>query len=93
MKYVLAALAVSLAVPAWASCGPRDAAVALFWERYGEAPQTLALAANGMLFEVFANLETGSWTATLTDAHGKTCLLASGSSYSPVPSPPIGEEM
>lgn len=86
MKKVLAAaLAVSLAVPALAqgrNCGPRSIFVENLAEKYQETRQSIGLAANNTVLEVFANLETGTWTILITSANGVTCAAASGGEFS-----------
>ncbi|WP_435259992.1 hypothetical protein ACSBLW_09635 [Thioclava sp. FR2] len=42
------------------------------------------MAANHGVIEVFASVETGSWTITITMADGMTCLVASGENYEDV---------
>lgn len=68
-------------------CGPRDNVVALLGERYGESRQSIGLAGRGQVMEVFASLETGTWTITVTLPNGMTCLVASGQSYEALSEP------
>lgn len=63
------------------NCGPRDAVVTTLGERYGESRQSIGMGSNGQVMEVFASLETGTWTITLTLPNGVTCLMASGQSF------------
>ena len=65
-------------------CGPRDNVVAILGERYGESRQSIGLGASGQVMEVFASLETGTWTITVTSPAGMTCLVASGQSFEPL---------
>lgn len=60
------------------NCGSHDRVVSFLAERYGEARQSIGLAANNSVVELFANLDTGSWTLTMTAPGEPTCLLASG---------------
>lgn len=62
-------------------CGPRAAIVEKLAERYGETRQSMGLAANNAVIEVFASTETGTWTITVTGTNGLTCLVASGQAY------------
>jgi len=48
---------------------------------YGETRQSIALGSDNSVVEIFASLETGSWTITMTRAGGPTCLVASGQSF------------
>jgi len=80
----LAAALAALAPAASAqgsNCGPRDAVVSHLADRFGESRQSIGLAANNAVVEVFANLDTGTWTVTVTIAGGATCLLASGEAF------------
>ncbi len=63
------------------NCGPRDAVLARLADGYGESRQSAGLAAQGRMVEVFAALETGTWTITVTDPAGLTCLVASGEAF------------
>ena len=53
------------------TCGARD----------GESRQSIGMAPEGRVVEVFASLESGTWTITVTMPNGMTCLVASGQSY------------
>lgn len=63
------------------NCAPRDRVVARLAESFGETRQSIGLAPNNGVVEVFASRETGSWTITVTMPTGVTCLVASGQSY------------
>ena len=58
--------------------------IARLAERYGEAQQVVGLASDNTVVEVFASLETGTWTIIVTTAQGLTCLVAAGQSYEAV---------
>lgn len=78
-----------LATPAAAqmlgrNCGPRAAVVAHLAEKYAETRQSIGLAANNMVVEVFASRDSGTWTITVTSTEGVTCLVASGQGYEAV---------
>ena len=72
------------APPQQQQCGPRAKVVAILGERYGESRQSIGLGASGQVMEVFASLETGTWTITITSPSGTTCLVASGQSFEPL---------
>lgn len=79
-----AALAAAIAAPALAQsrhCGPRAAVIERLADGYGETRQSVGLAANNAVVEVFASHETGTWTITVTTASGMTCLVASGRNF------------
>jgi len=75
-------LATGLSGPAIATnCAPRDSVVDRLASKYGESRQSMGLGPNNAVVEVFASSKTGTWTITVTSAHGMTCLVASGQSF------------
>ncbi len=66
------------------SCALRQHVVARLASAYGETRQSIGLGADNQVVEVFASLETGTWTITVTTPSGLTCLVASGQAYEPV---------
>lgn len=83
MKTLLTLAVLALAAPAAAqtNCHTHDRVVARLAEIYRESRQSIGLAANNAVVEVFASLETGTWTITVTAPGGPTCLVASGDGY------------
>ena len=78
------ALALGMASSAAAqgqNCGQRQAVIDRLAEGYGESRQSIGMAPEGRVVEVFASLETGTWTITVTAPNGTTCLVASGQSF------------
>jgi len=74
--------AATLGSPALAAiCAPREIVVDRLAEKYGESRQSMGLGANNAVIEVFASGETGTWTITVTSAHGMTCMVASGQAF------------
>lgn len=67
-----------------ANCAKRDAVVDRLVNKYGETRQSIGLAANNAVVEVFASPDSGSWTITVTMANGMTCLMASGQAFEPL---------
>jgi hypothetical protein len=63
------------------NCAAHDVVVERLAEGYGESRQSIAIAANNAIVEVFASAETGTWTITITMPGGPTCLVAAGHSY------------
>lgn len=63
------------------NCGQREFVLERLADRYGESRQSIGLGANNQVVEVFASLETGTWTITVTTPAGMTCLVASGQSF------------
>lgn len=60
---------------------PRETVVARLASTYGETRQSIGLGSNNSVVEVFASVESGTWTITVTTAAGLTCLVASGQSF------------
>lgn len=76
------------------NCAPRDMVVERLAAKYGETRQSMGLGSNNAVMEVFASLETGSWTITVTTAQGLTCLVASGQAFEELAEalPPKGDD-
>jgi cation diffusion facilitator CzcD-associated flavoprotein CzcO len=75
---MILAAAQAHAVPA---CADHAAVVAQLESVYGEGRQAMGLGANNTVVEVYASSETGSWTITVTQPGGPTCLVAAGQSF------------
>lgn len=78
---VVLALTTDVAAQGARNCGPREAVVNRLAEGYGETRQSMGLGSNNAVVEIFASDETGSWTITVTQPNGLTCLVASGQGY------------
>lgn len=65
-------------------CGDRESVVQMLADRYGEARQSMGLQHDGIILEMFANVETGTWTVLLTYSSGMTCLVATGEAWQQV---------
>jgi hypothetical protein len=87
---VVTALASCAFTPAMANtqCGNRENIISTLEKEYGETRRSAGLANNNGLLEVYASLESGSWTITLTMPNGMMCLVAAGQSYEEYPVPP-----
>lgn len=66
------------------ACGERAHVIDRLASTYGETRQSIGLGANNHVVEVFASLETGTWTITVTSPQGRMCLVASGQAYEAV---------
>jgi len=66
------------------NCAQRQAIVERLAEIYGESRQSIGLGTNNTMVEVFASLETGTWTITVTTPNGTTCLVAAGQAFEPL---------
>ncbi|WP_234988868.1 hypothetical protein [Tropicibacter naphthalenivorans] len=75
-------------------CAPRDQVVDRLAAKYGETRQSMGLGSNNAVMEVYANVEGGSWTITVTTANGMTCLVASGQAFEELAEalPPKGDD-
>lgn len=79
-----AALALTVGVTsasAQANCNDRDTIVERLASKYGEHQQSLGITENKVLLEVFANLETGTFSVIVTDANKVSCLIATGTNH------------
>ncbi|MCT4557087.1 MAG: hypothetical protein N4A61_03395 [Pelagimonas sp.] len=76
------------------NCAPRDQVVDRLASKYGETRQSMGLGSNNAVMEVFASVESGSWTITVTMANGVTCLVASGQAFEELAEalPPKGDD-
>lgn len=81
----LAVLVVAAMMPAHAAaCLAREDIGERLADDHGERLRAAGLASNGELLEVFAS-PGGTWTLVLTDASGRSCVVASGEGWSPEP--------
>jgi len=92
MKFAMLVTAASLALPMAATaqgqnCGNRELVVERLTSKYGESRQSIGMAPQGRVVEVFASHETGTWTITVTMPNGITCLVASGQSFEDIDEP------
>ena len=63
------------------NCADRALVLDRLASAYGESRQSIGLGSNNQVVEVFASLETGTWTIIVTGPNGLTCLVASGQSF------------
>ena len=85
IRMLALAAAATLALPhgavAQQNCGPRVAVMDRLQNHYGETRQSIGMAAQNRVVEVFASADTGSWTITVTLPNGMMCLVASGQAF------------
>jgi hypothetical protein len=83
MLRVLAVLSAALPAAAQAagSCTAHDDMVRHLAEGWGESRQAIALDSGSAMVEVYANADTGTWTLTVTQPGGPTCMVASGQAF------------
>jgi len=73
-----------LSVPAQAqqaNCGDRATMMMNLAEKWQETRQAIGLVSPTAMVEIFANLETGTWSFLYTGANGLMCLITSGKGY------------
>lgn len=77
--------AVAGGAEAGTQCGPRDQIVKVLGGRYHENRQAIGLA-TGMksVVELFVS-EQGTWTMTVTDTSGTTCIVGAGEAWQSEP--------
>jgi len=81
LALAVAWLAGTAAVAQNQNCAQREVVLSRLNETYGESRQSIGIAGQGQVVEVFASLETGTWTITVTLPNGMTCLVASGQAF------------
>ncbi len=74
-------LTATLALAQSANCGPHAAVVERLAVGFSESRQVMAINGDNGVLEVFASLESGTWTITLTRPGGPTCIVAAGQHY------------
>lgn len=94
MSFGFCAMMLAAQQASAAQCADHATVVQRLAERYGETRQSIGLAHNNTVVEVFASLDTGTWTITITRAGGPTCLAAAGQAYQATndPMPLLGPE-
>lgn len=86
-RIALAALAalVTTASPAAGQmpppCGPSRAIADMLARDHGEAVTGGGIDAAGRLLRIFANLDTGTWTAVVSTTEGLSCIVSSGKDW------------
>lgn len=91
-KAIAFAICTLFGLPASAqqACGPIDAMQTVLADRWGESAQMTAIGGQGeMVLQIYANTDTGSWTAVVTDTEGHACVTGSGVGFEATPTPPI----
>lgn len=63
------------------NCASRDTVISRLADKYGESAQSIGMAANNQVVEMYASPETGTWTLTVTLPSGQTCILAAGQDF------------
>lgn len=90
---VLGAAVVTVAsVPGVAKtvCGDRETFLTRLGKTYSEQPVAMGLTSDGTLMEVLTSA-SGTWTILVTYPNGRTCMVAAGDSWEPLPVPASGQ--
>lgn len=95
MDRTLLALSLGLALPALLpiraeaqpQCAPHDVVAHRLADLYGESRQTIGLAQDNTVMEIYAAQQTGTWTLTVTLPNGLTCLVAAGTAFETLADP------
>jgi hypothetical protein len=61
-------------------CGPTETVHEALAERFGEQRIWHGLTGSGSIIEIWANVDTGTWTALQTYSRGESCVREDGSS-------------
>lgn len=70
-------------------CGEKAAVEADLASKYGERPQSTGDMPNGTSMTIWANRDTGTWTAVVTTPDGRACIPAAGQGYEDAGAPNI----
>lgn len=63
------------------ACDRREVVVSKLAMRYGEEPVPIGVATDGRLFEVFGNVNTGTWSAVVTSLDMYSCIVLTGDGW------------
>ncbi|SPH21003.1 hypothetical protein ASD8599_01744 [Ascidiaceihabitans donghaensis] len=78
---MIAAMAFAASAQSMRNCAPRDIVIQRLANGFGETRQSMGLGANNSVVEVFASLESGTWSITMTSPSGLMCLVATGQAF------------
>ena len=63
------------------ACGEREAMVQRLERGFGEVQKGAGLVSAAHLLEVWRSDKTGTWTILMTDADGRSCVIAVGEAW------------
>ncbi|MEM9060654.1 MAG: hypothetical protein AAGD13_09345 [Pseudomonadota bacterium] len=81
LALVSVCVAFSTTAQAQMVCGARGEIIKQLEKKYGETRRSLGLQQGRGVVEIYASAKTGSWTILVTDARGKSCLMAAGEAF------------
>lgn len=67
------------------ACAPREAMITRLTEKYGEVRAGIGTRGPESILEIYASPLTGSWSAVMTYADGRSCVVAVGANWSSDP--------
>jgi hypothetical protein len=67
-------------LPMLVPCSDREAVVDILGKQYGEQRRGLGLTISGQILEIFV-ARNGHWSALLSYADGRTCMIAAGEGW------------
>ena len=88
----LASALLSGAGAAQTACAPRAEVLEILRGRYGEAVVAGGVTTKGVLLEVVASDDGGTWTIIATSPAGVSCLVAAGEGWRRVEAKPQGPQ-
>ena len=81
----LVLITMALLTPTWVRaqtiCGNHATMVTSITDNYGETRQSSGLSGGEAIYELYANIETGTWTILRTTTDRVTCAMAFGDGY------------
>ncbi|WP_099827227.1 hypothetical protein [Oceaniglobus indicus] len=75
------------------NCAARATVVERLNGQFGETRQSIGLASNAQVVEVFASVATGTWTILVSTPAGVSCVVAAGQAFENLAEslPPAGQ--
>ncbi len=71
------------------ACGNRDKIVGQLQTKYKETHRASGLETDTKMVEIWTSEESGTWTISITQANGVTCVAAAGKSWLDMPASEI----
>lgn len=62
-------------------CGPVKDVLAMLKDKYHEKQTAVGMISEQIMFALYANIDTGSWTSLLISSDGGACMTGSGKSF------------
>lgn len=70
-------------------CGPRQQIINRLTVNFGETRRAIGLAGPSAVMELFAANDSGTWSITITQPDGRTCLVATGQGFEAMDKPAV----